>query len=376
MGLNKLLRFLKVILFYLIDSILSHFNESKYNKNVIFVKTDNLGDLICWITIYKKFLSNKEIKNSSLVIINEKWLTLVKDLNLFKEILPVNTNLFRSSIIYRIKILFKVRRISCNFLINPTRSRAFLTDDTLSRFIKSKEKIRFENDDVHMTWYENIISNFQDFTEIKIKYSSEHLNHNYFLDYINKRFFRLKLKNINIINNKKKKNLNIISIVPGASSPLREYGHKNFVKLGKYIYDNYKSNVYFLGTKDEYNKVELECNKLQFKNAINLCGKTNLNEYISKLEKSRLIISNESSAAQIALYKNIEHICIMGGGHFGRFISSDFNDNISHTISQNMDCFNCNWNCKFSIKKNSPFKCISDINFHEVIETINRVLKK
>jgi len=337
---------------------------------------DNLGDLICWLSVYENFLNNKVVKKNSILIINEKWISFVKNLKIFKDVLPINANLFRSSLIYRIKILLKVRKISCNFLINPTRSRSFLTDDTFSRVIKSKESIRFENDRVNMTWYDNIISNFKKHNEIKIYDNSEHRNHNFYLNYINNNFFKLKIHRISKMNKDKFKKSNIVSIVPGASSELRLYGYENFIKIGKYIFDKYNIKIYFFGTKDEFNEIEIASKKLNFKNIINLCGKTTIDEYISNLEKSRLIISNESSAAQVALYKNIEHITIMGGGHFGRFANTEYKSNIQNIIFNKMDCFNCNWKCKFDLKKDQPYKCIHEIDLNKIFSLVDRILDK
>ena len=41
-----------------------------------------------------------------------------------------------------------------------------------------------------------------------------------------------------------------------------------------------------------------------------------------------------------------------------------------------MDCFNCNWRCRYFIKDNDPAPCIEKISVEEVFAALKLLLKK
>ena len=45
-------------------------------------------------------------------------------------------------------------------------------------------------------------------------------------------------------------------------------------------------------------------------------------------------------------------------------------------IIHQMDCFNCNWQCRYFIKDNEPVPCIEKISVDEVFATLQPLLKK
>jgi hypothetical protein len=70
----------------------------------------------------------------------------------------------------------------------------------------------------------------------------------------------------------------------------------------------------------------------------------------------------------------------MGGGHYGRFMPYDIENKTkkSHpvAITHQMDCFNCNWRCRYFIKDNEPAPCIEKISVEEVFAALQPLLKK
>ena len=109
-------------------------------------------------------------------------------------------------------------------------------------------------------------------------------------------------------------------------------------------------------------------------------GQTSSFEFSQIIANGVFVISNESSAAQIAFMTNVSAFVIVGGGHFGRFVPfpaslTGMKKNGVIPVFQKMDCFGCNWSCHYvSLKKRRP-PCITEVSVDNVYEEISQFLK-
>ena len=110
---------------------------------------------------------------------------------------------------------------------------------------------------------------------------------------------------------------------------------------------------------------------------INLVDKTTLTELIEIIRLARILISNDTSAIHIAAGVDTQSVCILGGGHYGRFLPyPDSIEGIKPAIVINkMSCFGCNWHCKFTNNTSLPYPCISGIEEDSVFETIENIIE-
>ena len=104
-----------------------------------------------------------------------------------------------------------------------------------------------------------------------------------------------------------------------------------------------------------------------------LVGKTNINELIEVIRGAEFLITNETSAVHIAESVTTRSFCILGGGHFERFLPYNKNqiNSVSKSIYKKMDCFNCKWNCKFIDAKSVVYPCIDNITVSDVMSEID-----
>jgi ADP-heptose:LPS heptosyltransferase len=102
---------------------------------------------------------------------------------------------------------------------------------------------------------------------------------------------------------------------------------------------------------------------------IDLTGKTTLMDLAYVLKSARMLISNDSSAAHVANAVGTTAIVILGGAEYGRFFPYPDQQYIHPVIKKGMDCFYCNWICKYD-----TYKCIKDIPIEEVEAEIWKVL--
>lgn len=91
-----------------------------------------------------------------------------------------------------------------------------------------------------------------------------------------------------------------------------------------------------------------------------------------------LVIGNESSAIHIACACGVPSFCIAGGGHWGRFVPymCDLEGGCKPIIIHRMmDCYRCQWFCRYPRAKGAPVKCIGDIDTEQAWKIIVSTLK-
>ncbi len=142
-------------------------------------------------------------------------------------------------------------------------------------------------------------------------------------------------------------------LVPSASLNSKKWPIDNFSALAEKIYQRTSWNGVICGTKKEHllgEDILKKCNA-PLKNT---SGQTGLPELAGLLSQSQLIISNDTGTAHIASAVGSRTVCILGGGHFGRF--APYPDlpgqtNNLHSVYHKMSCYGCNWECVYSLKK-------------------------
>ena len=164
-------------------------------------------------------------------------------------------------------------------------------------------------------------------------------------------------------------------IAPGASWEGKRWSASNFIELIQYIFERFNLDVVISGSEAEF---EL-CTRIQKQvpRVINLAGKTNLKEMTGILKGATLVIGNDSSAIHIANAVGTQSICILGGGHFGRFLPYPLEAFGIKPISlyKKMDCYQCNWRCTMADIFTDGAPCIEGVSLAQIKAEVERFLR-
>ena len=160
------------------------------------------------------------------------------------------------------------------------------------------------------------------------------------------------------------KDIKYICIITDASTPYRVY------PLDKWeiILNNLPKDIKI---------IQIGLNKFPLKhpNLIDLIGKTTLEEAMSIVMNASLVIGNETGLTHLGYLSGVPTVCILGGGHFGRFLPWDEFDDVVKCIYNKMDCFQCGWRCKYvNLKKGEVPPCIKNIKPQKIINSINTLM--
>ena len=100
-------------------------------------------------------------------------------------------------------------------------------------------------------------------------------------------------------------------------------------------------------------------------------------DLVELIRASRLLIGNETSAVHIAVAVDTPSVCILGGGHYGRFMPYELADGDAPrpaVAMHKMPCFGCDWRCSQPHQPGKAMPCIAAVSVADVVNAIKRAL--
>jgi hypothetical protein len=71
-------------------------------------------------------------------------------------------------------------------------------------------------------------------------------------------------------------------------------------------------------------------------------------------------------------------VCILGGGHFGRFLpypaGATGHGPVPLPVYTPMDCFGCDWHCRYPVDPGQPYPCLGNVSVEQVWAGVKTVL--
>jgi ADP-heptose:LPS heptosyltransferase len=382
------------IAFCFFDSFILFFSrfiskpEAEKRKKVVFVRMDAIGDFVLWMSTFEDLQKiYPKPKYDWVLIGSNASQALATTSGFFNEIITFDGRAFSQSLIYRIKTAISLGRIFSDIVIHPTFSRDFRVSDSIVRFLRSPIKIGFDGDRANISSFAKKLSNlwYSELCPSNPNNQHELYRHAEFISYLSKKPLVYKIPSLRTESPEK----NIINepyfvLFPGASWSGRQWQLRHFFSVAQKIKEDTGWSCVLCGASQDLKVFEREFQALdsigQSTKFLNLMGQTSLDQLIHVLNKAELLITNETSAVHIGAAVGTPTVCILGGGHFGRF-TPWVDENGKHLsnpvcVFTKMDCFGCNWNCIFERNEQEPVKCINDLSVDRVYEAAKMAIKR
>ena len=387
--LKPFLIIIKSFLFYLFDSLaLWKIPSPQLNdlELVFLIRQDGIGDFVMWLDTAKEYRNIFPPDKYKIVLAGNKiWCDLAEELPYWDEKLMIDVKQFKTFSKYRWDFLRKVRNLGVQISIQPTFSREFYHGDALVRASGALRKVSSAGDMANRNWLKKFIADSWN-TEL-IPASTETLtelerNAEFYSGLSDSphltRYPKLDIQEFWLSSEWKDKTFYIL--VPGTSGAVagKEWPSAFFSDLATKVFRQTGWEGVICGTKQEYSLAE-QILKQSDSPLQNLCGQTTLVELAGLLSQSRLTISNDTGPVFLSSAVGTLSVCILGGGHFGRFAPyPDLPGQTNHlkTVSHKMPCYGCNWECIFPIIKGEPTPCISKISVGAVWKQVRPLLIK
>ena len=321
------------------------------------------------------------------MVCNSNCTDIYKVTGLFDNIIAINRIEYYCDFLYRYKLLKKIANKYYDIALSPAFSREFSYSDSVIRLCKSKLKIGFSGDLSNINQWEKHISDMW-YTKLIPSKTEQVMELTWNADFIN----HLGYKNVvaEIIEWKWFSNFlnddlppEFFVIFPGASTNLKMWPIERFAEIALRLNEATGWKIVITGGKGELLIGDRFVNFLEEKKLsyINLIDKTDLIDLATVIKKAKLLVGNDTSAIHLAAATRTPSVCILGGGHYGRFLPYSVpNQDTNHMFFpkvavHKMKCFQCNWQCRYELI-NGVWPCIDAISIEDVWLEIETVLKE
>ena len=377
--------FSKAIIYFILDSIALQSvpdTLSSSKKTVLLIRQDKIGDFIIWLDTAKEYRNLYPLEEYNIVLLaNSLWSDLAEKLPYWDQVIPVNSMSLKTISKYRWNLLRSVLKLNADVAIQPTFSREFYHGDSLARasgaFLNIGSAGDMSNRNKLKKWLANRwhtelipasqepISELERNTEFFSAIRGTSHTQCYPVLGINKACSPLYQEK------------QFFVLVPTASLNLKMWSTDNFAELAEKIFQKTSWQGIICGTEEEFiigDRIRHQCSAP----LKNMSGQTSLPELSQLLSQSQLIISNDTGTAHISSAVGTPTVCILGGGHFGRF--APYPDlpgqtNYFNTVYHKMACYGCNWECVYHLKKNEPAPCVSNISVDVVWQEVEKIIE-
>ena len=337
---------------------------------VMLVRLDLIGDFIIWLDAAKEFRALYP-EQRIVLFANATWANVAERLPYWDEVVSIDVPRLRTDDWYRLCVLLQIQRRHFDIAIQPTYSREYV-GDLCVRAANFAQRIAHIGDDNNIqpvlkaksdAWYTNVVPE-KISTIVELTHNANLIRH------LGKSEFKSRMPRIGRLEDLPR-TLKIDApyclIAPGASWTPKMWPASNFGHLAQQISQELKLTIVLCGTSAE-KKICDQVASSTGATVVNLAGKTTLIEMIELIRSAQLVIANDSAAIHIAAATNTPAVCILGGGHFGRFLPyqpeiSQNSSSLPKIAFNKMDCYGCRWTCQYLESQSSGVvPCISQVD--------------
>ena len=167
-------------------------------------------------------------------------------------------------------------------------------------------------------------------------------------------------------------------LFPGANFGDKVWPREQFAEVAAFLYTEKGWRGVVCGGPAEAGMAARLCGETSAP-LLNWAGRTSLAELCWVLARARLLVTNDSSAVHFATAVGTPSVCVVGGGHYGRFlpyvIERDEGRVVPSVVVHAMECFGCNWNCIYPIARGVAKPCVTGVRVEDVCARVRERIR-
>jgi ADP-heptose:LPS heptosyltransferase len=346
----------------------------KSKKRILVIKVDAIGDYILFRNYLKTLKESKRFEAYEIDLLgHEKWKDLA--LHFDSEYISNFTFIDPDSLyedpaaVYAISKALSKRRYE--IVLQSTYSRS-LMGNGLSGLASGKETVAYRSDNEHHPKYkrrtDRLYSKLIEPTKSLIHETQ--LNHYFFEQVIGETipFIAPELEaNVD--------NRSGILIFAGSSNPKKNWEKEKYVEIIQRILSQTTEDVILGGSESERSVADYILSNILSDRIVNKVGATSLPKFVELVASCRVVISNDTNAVHVAAACRVPSICVLGGGHFRRFLPyPEVFGARPISLYSEMPCYSCSWICKFKTEESEPYPCISEVTVDQVWSALSSLV--
>ncbi len=334
---------------------------------VCIVQLGATGDFVLWLAAGRRLARHYRASGRKLVMVaNAAWAQWAREFGIADEIWEIDPPRFGWDFRYRADWLRRMRAAAFGEVVQPTHSRSALWGDSLVRAGGAPRRIGSAGDcAVTPAWLKRIADRwFTGLIDCGAETRMELLRHADFLRGLGIADFRAARPVLEAGPLPPGLPAQYAVLVPGAGWDGRAWPAAAFADIGRRLAARGLTPV-VVGAPEDRPMADMLLRELQ-PDAVDRVGRTTLADLAAILAGARLVVSNETGPAHIAAATGTPVVCIVGGGHFGRFMPHAFEEKDERgswpiVVAQRMDCFGCNWRCIYPRGAGEAVKCVREV---------------
>lgn len=373
--LGSLCRALRICAYLLLDSI-ARFRPVPRRDVVIVLRLDAIGDFFIWMQSGAVEISRyaRQAHGRSVLLASSAWAEYAASTGLWDEVIGVRPAWLMRNPVYRLRFMWRVRGLGTKLLIQPRSARVFLQEDCIARVASTAHRIG--NSGTYLNTTPRLMKLGDRFYDRLIDVNRQRDKHEMTR---NEEFvFGLTGGNstrFDFSAPSGEPSDRSIVVVLGAGQAGRVWPLEKLAQLLKQVRCKYPlTRIVVLGTSSDRKAAE----RLRGLSGIDMedqVGATGLGEYVAAIAAAKLVICNDTSAYHIAMAFGRRVLCFLGGGHFGWFAPypPSYSSN-AIVLSATMDCFWCNWECKYPREAGGAFRCVASIPVEAALRSVSLMM--
>ncbi len=343
----------------------------------VVVRLDAIGDFFLWMQSGALDVSEyaKSDGRKAILVANHLWADYALGTRLWDEVLAVDPVRLTRDMGYRLVSFVRVRRLGARVLIQPRAGRIFLQEDAIARISGAALRIGNAGTLANITPPLRALGNrFYD-RLIRVDETGavhESVRNDQFVFGLTGGHSRPFEFSTTVAAPRDPS----VVVALGAGHVSRVWPVAKLAGLLQHLRSTHPTlRILLLGTEAD---LSMAATLQQFCGGSleDRVGKTSLQEYVDLIAVASLVICNETSAYHIAMSFRRKVLCLLGGGHYGLFAPypAGYGSDRAITLSVSMDCFGCNWKCKYAPEPGGAYRCVGSISVDAAIRAVDEML--
>lgn len=378
--MHRLVKNFLTWVFLRIDGLVLKSSPSTSQSGVALIRLDAIGDFVIWLDAAKEFRRLYPDQKITLVA-NAAWADLAQQLPYWDAVFSVNVrDLSLRQPLRRWQLLRHISKGGFHIAVQPTCSRVLMHGDSVIRASGARERIGSMGDLANASAAERNTGNrwYTQLLPASPKPMMELLRNAEFVSHLAGATYQAclpELPRLAALPEALQPAMPYFIVFPGASWAGRQWPVQHFVEVLMALQGHYGWQPVLCGGSNEVALCEAIANASSA-NCLNLAGQTSLVALAEVIRSATLLVGNETSAVHLAAAVATPAVCILGGGHFGRFMPyPETVPGLKPVVAaEPMPCFHCNWRCNQPHDRTGPVPCIGNISVAVVLAAAQQAL--
>lgn len=356
-------------------------------RDVVVVRTDAIGDFLLWRGAAEQIARHYRSQNRRVVaVVNRLCAGLARDLGCFDDVWELDKEQFLHDDAYRLAFLSRLRRHGFAIALHPTLSREVWFGDSLLRWSGAPERIGSAGDCsnqlfwerwISNRWYSRLLSAAVDPHQrgYQIHELERHAEVLHGLEITSDPPASLLLP-LPLPDLTEAPPRPYAILFPGASWVGRQWPLDRFAALAERLHQRTGWAIVVAGGPDDRPLAQAIQHHANV-SVLDWTGKTSLGGLATLLARSQMVICNETSAVHMATLAQVPTVCLVGGGHYGRFTPYPLGETSAHLtrcVAHLLPCFGCNWDCHRPHSPSGPVACIAALSVDQLWAEVEPLL--